>query len=351
MHNDVDYNGFRILNLGQLNVTSLVVNGISVDAAIAETAANAAAAAASAANANSSAVSASNSAASAAATLAGSLLKANNLSDVNNVATSRSNLGLGTAAVQDIGTSGATIPLLSTTNTWTLGQTYSSSTIHSTGLAVDNTVASATRNITYRTSGSLRWNLSTDAIAEGGSNAGSNFNISRYNDAGTPIDTPFFIARSTGVVTFTQKPVIPALSKFKATTVAATSLTNNVFTAPITYTAAQNVGSNFVASTGVYTAPVAGEYTFWAGARCTAAAIGSGTQFIIGFFVNGSVVRQMGTTFAATATAAMQVGASASLTLAANDLVTMRIFQNSGGALTIDAGGTTFFDGRLELIA
>jgi hypothetical protein len=232
MHNDVDYNGFRILNLGQLNVTSLVVNGISVDAAIAQTAANAAAAAASATNANTSAINAANSAASAAATLASSLLKANNLSDVNNVATARSNLGLGTAALNNtgdflqtannlsdvvaatartnlgltsaattaIGTSGATIPLLSTANTWTLGQTYSSSTVHSTGLAIDNTVVSAARNITYRTSGSLRWNLSTDAIAESGSNAGSNYSISRYNDAGTFIDTPLTITRSSGQV-------------------------------------------------------------------------------------------------------------------------------------------------------
>jgi len=39
-----------------------------------------------------------------------------------------------------------------------------------------------------------------DSAAEGGSNAGSNFAINRYNDAGVGIDTPFSINRASGEV-------------------------------------------------------------------------------------------------------------------------------------------------------
>jgi len=45
----------------------------------------------------------------------------------NSVSGARSNLGLGTASVQNIGTSGATIPVLNGTNTWTSPQTFSTS--------------------------------------------------------------------------------------------------------------------------------------------------------------------------------------------------------------------------------
>lgn len=48
---------------------------------------------------------------------------------------------------------------------------------------------------------SRRWKLRATSEAEGGSNAGTNFQIARYNDAGVVVDTPIIITRSNGLVT------------------------------------------------------------------------------------------------------------------------------------------------------
>jgi len=62
--------------------------------------------------------------------------------------------------------------------------------------------AGVARPLFFQTAASDRWVAQADSAAESGANAGSNFAIVRYNDAGAPIDTPFSINRKTGLASF-----------------------------------------------------------------------------------------------------------------------------------------------------
>jgi hypothetical protein len=72
-------------------------------------------------------------------------------------------------------------------------------TAGNTRLAIDGD-AGFNRLISYRTAGLQRFGLYVNNTAESGSNAGSDFAIRAYNDAGTLLTTPVFIKRSTGNV-------------------------------------------------------------------------------------------------------------------------------------------------------
>lgn len=88
---------------------------------------------------------------------AGSLLATNNLSDVSNVIAARSNLGLGTAAQANIGTSGSSVPLLNVSQTWSATQTYSSAQAFTGGFTLSGTAD-------YRLSTSGVTSLAADSI-------------------------------------------------------------------------------------------------------------------------------------------------------------------------------------------
>jgi len=63
------------------------------------------------------------------------------------------------------------------------------------------------RGVQWKVGNNNRWYVYEDGTAESGANAGSNFAIGRYSDAGAAIDNPITINRATGVVGLSQRPV------------------------------------------------------------------------------------------------------------------------------------------------
>lgn len=85
--------------------------------------------------------------------------------------------------------------------------------------------AGATRLVDFATgtlAGALspRWTEGADNAAETGSDAGSNFIIERYSDAGRALDAPLSIQRSTGVATFAHAVVFASIARPAQTTFA-----------------------------------------------------------------------------------------------------------------------------------
>jgi hypothetical protein len=77
-----------------------------------------------------------------------------------------------------------------------------------------------------------RWSITLgNSTTEAGSNAGSDFTLDRYNDAGTYIDSPIAIARSTGILTLSASMVIGGSSGPKILSGAGTP--ESVVTAPV----------------------------------------------------------------------------------------------------------------------
>lgn len=86
--------------------------------------------------------------------------------------------------------------------------TQSSSNVSITGGSISgvsavriNNTAGNNRDLEFDTSGVSRWMVRASNDAEGGGNAGSNFQIVRRDDAGAFLDFSLSIARSTGAVT------------------------------------------------------------------------------------------------------------------------------------------------------
>jgi hypothetical protein len=80
-----------------------------------------------------------------------------------------------------------------------IGILHLKSTAATTRMVMDGD-AGQSKIITYRTAGLQRFGLYVNNTAESGSNVGSDFAIRAYSDAGTLLNTPVFIKRSTGNV-------------------------------------------------------------------------------------------------------------------------------------------------------
>lgn len=135
--------------------------------------------------------------AAAALTALGGLSITNNLSDLNNTATARTNLGLGTAATQATGTSGATLPFLNGTNTWSGKQTLFASTTGTAALNLPQGVAP-----TSPTNGDC-WTTATGVFCQ---IAGSTLTLATTSGAVTSFNT------RTGAITLTSTDVTNALT-------------------------------------------------------------------------------------------------------------------------------------------
>ncbi|MEI5996843.1 hypothetical protein H3V53_06395 [Paraburkholderia bengalensis] len=130
-------------------------------------------------------------------------------------------------------------------------------------------------------------------------------------------------------------------SKVIASNSTSQSIATSTQTTITGWTATMNQGSNFVASTGVYTAPAAGTYDIRAAIALTPASSVIGAQIILEATVNGVVVQSTtlsqqltGNTFQNAVSGAFRVICNS------GDLITLRVFQTTGASMTLNGVST-----------
>lgn len=88
-----------------------------------------------------------------------------------------------------------------------------------------NTAAGQDRGLVIQTAGVFRWIVRFDSTAESGANAGTNFVLRAYSDAGAAIDSPIGIVRAAGGAITLARPV-SCTSTLSATSLTASGLTS-----------------------------------------------------------------------------------------------------------------------------
>lgn len=94
------------------------------------------------------------------------------------------------------GAIGSSTPAAGTFTTLSADYLLAGSAAASSAYVNLNTAAGWTRDINFQTATVNRWTVGTDSVSESGFNAGSNFLIRAYSDAGAVIDTPLTIPRA-----------------------------------------------------------------------------------------------------------------------------------------------------------
>lgn len=117
-----------------------------------------------------------------------------------------------------------------------------------------NGAAATDRSFRIRTAGVDRWAIRGDNVAEGGTNAGTGFKLSAYDDAGALIDTPFEIVRaSNGTMTIRRPITMVNAIRYAVLAQSALSATINMGLSDIcrlAHPSAQTVTTISIAGTG-----------------------------------------------------------------------------------------------------
>lgn len=90
-----------------------------------------------------------------------------------------------------------------------------------------NTVAAMDRRLRFLTAGVLRWRLGVNTNAEAGADAGADFVLQAYTDAGAAIDVPVTITRASGGAITSTRPIVGTNGTASAPTLGFTGTSSN----------------------------------------------------------------------------------------------------------------------------
>lgn len=124
--------------------------------------------------------------------------------------------------------------------------------------------AGTKRSVYLQTNNSNRWEINAASVAESGSNAGSNLNLSRYDDTGTLIDSPVSINRSTGLLVLSKGLTLP-----DGNTIVNTPIARNRFINGAMEIDQRNSGASQTFTAGTYAYSVDRWYVYSTGANVT----------------------------------------------------------------------------------